>query len=242
MPAGKFGPIYQDLKEKIETGIYPSGSDLPSEHQLITEYDCSRNTVRRALAMLKGGGYVQSIHGKGVQVIWQPTANEDKFTIAGIESFVESAKRSGLTPHTYVIRFEEQTVDQYMSSLTGFPQGSEVFYVQRARSLNDLTVVLDVAVFLKSEMPELTEEIASSSIYHYLEKDLGIRIVTSNRSITVEPVTPTDSRYLDLEGCDYVAVITAQTYNSNGVMFQWAQTRLRPDYFCFRHSAIRKRS
>ncbi len=242
MPAGKFGPIYQDLKEKIETGVYPGGTDLPSEYQLITQYDCSRNTVRRALAMLKGNGYVQSIHGKGVQVIWQPPTTDAKFTLGAIESFEETAVRNGLTPSTFVIHFEEQTVDRYLSSLTGFPEGAEVFYVQRARSLNDMTVILDISIFLKSEMPQLTEEIAAASIYQYLEKQLGIRIVTSNRVITVEPVTPSDSRYLDLDGCDYVAVISAQTFNSNGVMFQWSQTRLRPDYFCFRQSTIRKQS
>lgn len=59
MPKAKYGQIYRDLKEKIETGFYSYQEMLPSEHGLVLEYDCSRNTVRRALAELTAEGYVQ---------------------------------------------------------------------------------------------------------------------------------------------------------------------------------------
>lgn len=59
------------LREKIETEEYEFESMLPSEHQLITEYDCSRNTVRRAIRQLAEARYVQSIHSKGGRIIYQ---------------------------------------------------------------------------------------------------------------------------------------------------------------------------
>ena len=49
MPKAKFNDIYEDLKKKIEAHAYPYQSLLPSEHELTEVYDCSRNTVRRAL-------------------------------------------------------------------------------------------------------------------------------------------------------------------------------------------------
>ena len=67
MPKAKYDYIYRDLKEKIETEYYSYQEMLPSEHALITEYDCSRNTVRRALAELTTDGYVQPMHGKGCE-------------------------------------------------------------------------------------------------------------------------------------------------------------------------------
>ena len=51
MPKSKFEHIYRDLKEKIESEEYPYMELLPSENQLIEVYDCSRNTVRRAIKM-----------------------------------------------------------------------------------------------------------------------------------------------------------------------------------------------
>ena len=61
MPRSKYEAIYRDLKQKIETNEFASQALLPSEHVLVREYDCSRNTVRRAIAQLVSDGYVQTI-------------------------------------------------------------------------------------------------------------------------------------------------------------------------------------
>ena len=53
--------IYRSIKKRIEAQDYPYQSLLPSENTLIEEYDCSRNTVRRAIAELIADGYVQSM-------------------------------------------------------------------------------------------------------------------------------------------------------------------------------------
>ena len=71
MPKAKFNDIYKDLKKKIEAHAYPYQSLLPSEHELTEVYDCSRNTVRRALRGLIERGYAQAIQGKGVRVLYQ---------------------------------------------------------------------------------------------------------------------------------------------------------------------------
>ena len=72
MPKAIYDMIYRDLKEKIETEQYAYQELLPSEHNLISLYGCSRNTVRRALAELASEGYIQSMQGKGVRNIYQP--------------------------------------------------------------------------------------------------------------------------------------------------------------------------
>jgi GntR family trehalose operon transcriptional repressor len=69
MPAQKYTAIYEDLKKKIEEGLYAPQSVLPSENILTTRYGVSRNTVRRAIAQLADESYVQSIHGEGDQRI-----------------------------------------------------------------------------------------------------------------------------------------------------------------------------
>ena len=64
MAETKYDKIYRDLKEKIEGDRYPYLSYLPSEYSLIEEYDCSRNTARRAIGQLAKEGYVQSKIGR----------------------------------------------------------------------------------------------------------------------------------------------------------------------------------
>lgn len=240
MPKTRFDLIYKDLKQKIEKTVYPYQTLLPSENEMSEIYGCSRNTYRRAVAMLAKEGYVQSVHGKGVMVLYQPQ-KFTTFSIGGIESFQESARRNHLNVRTEVKLFSELEADERIAARTSVPVGTSFYYIQRIRYINDIPVILDINLFLKSAAPGLTPEIAEHSIYQYLEKKLGMSIITSKRLITIEPVTENDERYLclDLERYNCLAVVTSQTYNSEGVMFEYTVSRHRPDYFSFQDIASR---
>ena len=60
--------------------------------------------------------------------------------------------------------------------------------------------------------------------------------------MTVEKMTEIDEKYLNLNAGDYncMAVVSSQTYNSDGIMFEYTQSRHRPDYFRFYDNAVRK--
>ena len=70
MPKAIYEQIYRELKSRIESGFYPPQELLPSENKLIVEFDCSRGTLRRAVAELVRAGYVQTMQGKGVRNIF----------------------------------------------------------------------------------------------------------------------------------------------------------------------------
>lgn len=240
MPKAKYDYIYRDLKEKIESDFYTYQEILPSEHTLINEYNCSRNTVRRAIAELTAEGYVQPMHGKGVRNIFQPV-EQTSFTVGGIESFKESAVRNHQKASTKIILFAEITADEKISKKTGFKKDAELIYIQRLRSLDGRPLILDHNYFLKEIVSGLTPEIASLSIYDYLEKELGINITTSKRTLTVERVTQIDETYIDMNDYNCMAVITSQTFNDDGIQFEFTQSRHRPDYFRFQDVATRRK-
>ena len=241
MPKAKYDTIYKDLKKKIETNTLAHQELLPSENSLIQVYDCSRNTVRRAISRLVSDGYVQTIQGKGVRNIYRPV-DQAAFTIGEIESFKESARRNGQKPETKVLLFTEMTADGPLSLRTGFPEGSVLYYIQRLHYLDGKALILNHNYFLKDQVPGLTAQIAEDSTYHYLEHTLHMTIVNSKRIMTVEKMTEIDEKYLELNAEDYncLAVVTSYTYNSEGIMFEFTQSRHRPDYFRFQDNAVRK--
>ena len=240
MPKAKYEGIYRSIKKRIEAQDYPYQSLLPSENTLIEEYDCSRNTVRRAIAELTDDGYVQAMQGRGVRVIYQPVG-KTTFIIGGIETFQETARRNHLRAVTKVIRFETIVADKRFAAQSGFSVGDEIWAVQRVRYLDGKALILDINYFLKEFVPGLTEEIAARSIYDYIENTLGMQIITSKRRITVEHATAQDERFLDMDGYDCVAVVVNQTFNSDGLLFEYTQSRHQPDYFCFQDIASRKK-
>lgn len=240
MPAPKYESIYKELKNDILSGVYAFGDYLPSENVCTERFGCTRNTIRRAISILTSEGLLLPQHGRGVQVIYSPDTGKSLFTIGGIESFSEAADRNNLKVKTRVVGFEEVTADVKISRKTGFDPGKELFHVQRIRLFSGKPIIYDENWFLKSEMPELNESIASASVYRYLENELGMTITTSKRRVTAEKATPADTKYLALHGLDFVLIVSGQVFNSRGVMFEYTQSRHVPDQVCFIESAVRQ--
>ena len=142
MPKSIYETIYKDLKQKIESDVFAYQELLPSENTLIQTYHCSRNTLRRAVSRLVSDGYVQTMQGKGVRNIYQPAA-QTAFTIGEIESFRESALRNGHSPLTKVLLFTEFAISEKQAAYTGFPVGTDIYYIQRLHYLDNIPLILN---------------------------------------------------------------------------------------------------
>ncbi|MDM5227108.1 trehalose operon repressor [Cytobacillus sp. NJ13] len=234
----KYLEIYNDLKNKIDNKVYAFQQLLPSENTLIKQYECSRNTVRRAIANLVSDGYVQTIHGQGVRVIFQELRQKE-YLFGGIETFKESSIRNKNKYRTEVVFFEERTADEQLRQITSFPIGIEIYHLQRVRYLDGRPLIMDYNYFRKDIVKGLNKEIAEDSIYEYMENELKESIITTKRMMTVEKVNELDQAYLNLIDYNCVAVVTNFTYNSDGVMFEFTQSRHTPDSFVFFEQAQR---
>lgn len=175
-----------------------------------------------------------------MRVIYQPVG-KTTFTVGGLESFQETAHRNRLHAVTKVTRFETVFASKAFAAQSSFFENHELWLVHRVRYLDGKALILDVNYFLKELVPGLTPEIVCRSIYDYIENTLGIQIITSKRRITLEHATALDEKLLDMADYGCVAVVTSQTFNSDGLMFEYTQSRHQPDYFTFPDIATRKK-
>lgn len=75
----KYAQVIDEIRRRIESGEYPPGSLLPSEHQLSEEFRIARPTVVRALRVLRDDGWIETQQGKGSFVRGRPA-------LAGLEA------------------------------------------------------------------------------------------------------------------------------------------------------------
>ncbi|WP_229076059.1 GntR family transcriptional regulator [Actinoplanes sp. DH11] len=68
----KYAHIADSLRSRINNGVHPPGTMLPSEAQLVREFAASRSTVVRALEYLRQLGYLEGVQGKGRMVLGTP--------------------------------------------------------------------------------------------------------------------------------------------------------------------------
>src|SRR5690606_13773399 len=65
----RYAWLHQTLLSDIESGHYPVGAQLPTEHQLCHIYSVSRHTVREATRRLAQAGLISRSAGSGTVVI-----------------------------------------------------------------------------------------------------------------------------------------------------------------------------
>ena len=85
----KYRQIADALRQQIEDQVYPSGSLLPTEHQLHETFSASRQTVRQALQCLVDDGLITRRQGSGSRVTDRiGVSGAPKHTVAIITTYI----------------------------------------------------------------------------------------------------------------------------------------------------------
>ncbi|QGH36603.1 trehalose operon repressor [Gracilibacillus salitolerans] len=226
----KYLVIYQEMVQQIEQRKFKANQFLPSENELTDKYETSRETIRKALNLLAQNGYIQKIRGKGSMVI---DRSKFDFPVSGLVSFKELADKMGEKPVTTVHRCQLINPARYLKDQLKLKGKNQVWEVIRSREFSGQSIILDKDYLVEKYVPSMTEDIAKKSIYAYLEDVLGLVISFAKKEIVVEEPTEEDRDVLDLEGFHNIVVIKNYVYLDDASLFQYTESRHRPDKFRF---------
>ena len=175
-----------------------------------------------------------------MRVIWRPETDDDNsgYSMGGLESFNQTARRIGFKPSTTLLEFRTVIIDTALAQTTGFNEGDKAYFTKRIRSADSVAVSIESSWMLAAEAPGLTAEQARASLYGYLE-EIGVTISIGKRLITVEAANEEDIRVFDLTSLKAVGVFRGQHFDSKGVMFEYSEIRQHPYYFAVRVTATR---
>ncbi|WP_172368933.1 trehalose operon repressor [Sporosarcina jiandibaonis] len=226
----KYLAIYHDLVDKTKNNYWGEAEMLPSENSLTLEYDVSRETIRKALDLLAQNGYIQKVRGKGSVIL---NVNKFDFPVSGIVSFKELATNLKMPTRTIVNELSLIEADEKLQYKLDVEPGETVWKVVRTREISGEKVILDKDYFNKSIVPVLTKKACEDSIYEYLENKLNLKISYARKEITVEEPTNEDRELLDLDGHSNIVIIKSVVYLDDTTLFQYTESRHRPDKFQF---------
>jgi len=227
----KYKELYEALQNDIDSGKLEVGTKLPSEIDLMETYQVSRDTIRKALDLLVLNGYIFKVHGKGSFVMERSRFN---FPVAGLSSFKELSEGMQFKDaKTHVTELSLVMSMEKLREIFNVGEHEKVWRVHRVREINGSRVILDKDYFLESVVKKLTLEICEGSIYEYIEKELGLSIGAARKEIIIEWATDQDRKSLDMGEYVMVAVVNSYVYLTDGTLFQYHQSRHRPDKFRF---------
>ena len=225
----KYLQIYEDLKQKIEKKEIPSHTFLPSENELMTLYHSSRDTIRKSLSLLQQNGYIHTSKGKGSLVL---DHEKIAFPVAGLTSFKELSHTLPGDVMTIVHCFEKIPVTTYLKKEL-YMQKGDVYHIERIRDIDGEKIILDIDYINAQVIPHLTKEIVQDSIYEYIENDLGLKVSFAKKEITVIQASDQEKELLDMDGFDLLVCVKSYTYLEDATLFQYTESKHRPDKFRF---------
>ena len=230
--ASKYVQVYTDLKNRIESQALETGQALPAEGELMDYYQVSRDTVRKALGILENQGYIQKARGKVATVAGKKGYT---FPFEKLASFKELNAHMNRQTQTEVENLEILSDTARIAELFGEAgDGEEEAYdLLRVRRIEGERVIMDHDYFRRSIVPNLPLRACRDSVYEYLEKEQGLKIGYATKEISVQNAGEIDRRYLDLGSYDLVVVVVGYTYTLDGRVFQYTESRHRPDHFRF---------
>ena len=116
-----YAQVAQILKEEIISGVFPVGSQLPTEEQFCERFSVSRHTIREALRHLRAENLVSSRKRAGTRVIPPRSSESYVHEITSINDFMTFAAGGQVE----IESVEMVQIDEKMATRTGLKSGGE---------------------------------------------------------------------------------------------------------------------
>ncbi|PIG93130.1 GntR family transcriptional regulator [Gloeocapsopsis sp. IPPAS B-1203] len=188
--------ISEQLREQIYSSEYSPGEQLPSEHQLMLQFNVSRITVRRAIANLVNQGLVISHRGKGVFV--KDRKKVTRSLSNPLIFFDEDMTRQGSTASICSLSFEIVAPSLKVCKQLQLDERTPQVYCQKKVILTDqIPVAVDITYIPFNLGKTFATELQSSLIYPTLDSNgVSIERVATIIECTHAPHEVSD--YLDI--------------------------------------------
>ncbi len=230
MTMKKYVLISNDIRKKILEGVYQANEQIPFEKDLCVEYDASKMTVKKALDMLVTEGLIIKRRGYGTFV--KDLSRDEIERIAVANQFRgTTALNVGKEVKSTILEFQVVEASNPVKNKLNMKEDSFVYDIYRVRYIDGRPEVMEKMYMPIDLIPGLKKNNIEGSIYEYIEEDLGLKIQSGHRSISVRKATDLEQQYLEIEPGDPVAVAEQIAYFDTGVAFEYSISVHRYDSF-----------
>lgn len=220
------------IRDAIQQGQFPIGSQLPTETELVKMLSVSRTTLREALRILEEQGLIVRKRGLG-RYISQRSIIKDLSKNFGITEMIMQA---GFTPGTLHCAAYEEPASAQVAEALQIEEGAPVFVLDRVRTANGQPVVWSkdilIAGLFGGEHPDV-DEFEHQSLYSYLQKQFNMRVVHGTANIIPVNATAETAAKLDARKGAALLLITQTDYADNGSPVVYSIEYHVPDKFVF---------
>ncbi|MCI2256243.1 GntR family transcriptional regulator [Domibacillus sp. PGB-M46] len=218
--AVKYKEIADRLESDIREGKFGQTKKLPTEDELIKQFEVSRNTIRKAILQLVNRGYIYQVQGSGMFL--REESGTDYINLGSLRGLtIDLASK---TIETKILALQVIEADKAKAQQLRCEEGTKLYYIKRLRVVDDEPFSIEISYFKKDMVPYLNEEIATKSIYSYLIDDLKLNIGFADKIINCEKIDEASAKLLQVNPQEPALIVENTVHLTNGTIFEWSQS------------------
>ena len=218
--AVKYKEIADCLEQEIQDGKFDQTKKLPTEEELIKQFEVSRNTIRKAINQLVHLGLIYQVQGSGMFL--REKSVTDYINLGSLRGLTKDL--TSQTIETKVLALHVLEADEGTAKQLRCEAGTKLYYVKRLRIVDQEPFSIEISYFKKEIVPYLNEDIASSSIYSYLIDDLKLNIGFADKVINCEKIDEASAELLKIHPLDPALMIENTVCLTNGTIFELSKS------------------
>ena len=205
--------IYEDIKTKIINNEYKYGAMLPREIDLMSVYNVSRHTIRKAMDRLYNEGYVYKVKGTGTFV----KSSKADYKLSNMSSFSEIINNQEGKPNSIVIEANLITADAKVAEKLNLDKDNECFYIERIRR-NGKTNLCFEKTFINPELcPDIIDYVTpNTSLYQLYENKYQLNLCEGVYNLEAINASKHISKILDIAENSAILFMEANIFVQNG--------------------------
>lgn len=234
----KYLELYQTIRDNIILKIYPDKFLLPTETQLMEKYGVSRNTVRRAMELLREEGYIETRRGSGSIVRAQASLAN---SVPGAAKWKGSDTRVEYYLPSPEIRVSPAVVDTVpapgeAAKAFSLSPSAPVYRVQCIWSINGIPYNYMVQYINPEILPGYDTHVAESrKIRDIIEKYWGLHCTGAEEHIICKNAGFVEAKLLDMKPGDAILTTYRFGWCEKGIM-EYAEFYGNPAYTGYKNT------
>lgn len=223
--------IIDSLKKEIDDGKFPD-MRLPDERSLAENFKVSRSSIKRALGNMAEQGVIFKKRGSGTFINPLYLKQDSGFNYSGTNlGITDSFKVDGQKPGIKVLNFDVVRPNQELQDNLFLKPSEFVYSFKRLRLIKDVPFMIETGYIPIKLAPELSEDIASESIFNYVESELDQEVNKTYLTISAAPSDEEGQQLLKLNQNEPVGVMEGIFFLNDGTPFEFSTMKLHYKYF-----------
>ena len=189
--------VARTLRKEIVDGVYPVGSQLPTEHELCERFAVSRYTIREALRRLREDNLVSSRPRTGTLVVPRPSSESYVQHVMSINDLVAFAAGARFAIESITMI----TIDDELADRTGLKSGEQWLTVRGYRAEPAGPALCRTEYYINRAFAAVGRLLQrhEGAVFPLIEDLFGLSIVEVHQEIAAVLIPPALAEGLDVE-------------------------------------------